>query len=111
VLAFGDRRPYNVALVVLDRDGLSALVHSLGQPPGEFADLLRRPEVVQAVAEAVELGNSRLSRVEQIKTFRVLDHDWLPGSDELTPTSKLRRRVIEVKYAADIDALYAEGAS
>jgi long-subunit acyl-CoA synthetase (AMP-forming) len=67
--------------------------------------------VIQAVADAVELGNQRLSRVEQIKTFRVLDHDWLPGSDELTPTSKLRRRVIETKYAAEIDALYAGGAS
>ncbi|MDT4913832.1 MAG: long-chain acyl-CoA synthetase [Pseudonocardiales bacterium] len=111
VLAFGDRRPYNVALVVLDRDGLSALVHSLGQPPGDFADMSQRAEVVRVVADAVELGNARLSRVEQIKTFRVLDHDWLPGSDELTPTSKLRRRVIEVKYQREIDALYAEGAS
>jgi long-subunit acyl-CoA synthetase (AMP-forming) len=111
VLAFGDRRPYNVALVALDRDGICALLHSLGQQPGEFAEMSQRPAVIQAVADAVELGNQRLSRVEQIKTFRVLDHDWLPGSDELTPTSKLRRRVIETKYAAEIDALYAGGAS
>ncbi|MCW2644943.1 MAG: long-chain fatty acid--CoA ligase [Pseudonocardiales bacterium] len=111
VLAFGDRRPYNVALVALDRDGICALLHILGQQPGEFAEMSQRPAVIQAVADAVELGNQRLSRVEQIKTFRVLDHDWLPGSDELTPTSKLRRRVIETKYAAEIDALYAGGAS
>ncbi|MCU1658538.1 MAG: AMP-dependent synthetase [Pseudonocardiales bacterium] len=111
VLAFGDRRPYNVALIVLDRDGLAALIHHLGQQPRSFAEMSQRPEVVQAVADAVELGNQRLSRVEQIKRFRVLDHDWAPGSNELTPTSKLRRRDIETKYAAELDALYAEGAS
>jgi long-subunit acyl-CoA synthetase (AMP-forming) len=68
----------------------------------------QRAEVIAAVAQAVDLGNQRLSRVEQIKKFRVLDHDWLPGTDELTPTSKLRRRVIENKYATEIDALYVE---
>jgi long-chain acyl-CoA synthetase len=111
VFAFGDRRPYNVALVVLDRDALVALVHSLGQPTGEFADLARRPEVLRAVANAVDLGNTGLSRVEQIKRHCVLGHDWTPGTDELTPTSKLKRRVIAAKYAADIDALYAEETS
>jgi long-subunit acyl-CoA synthetase (AMP-forming) len=108
VLAFGDRRPYNVALIVLDRDGLAALVHALGQQQRSFAEMSQRAEVIAAVAQAVDLGNQRLSRVEQIKKFRVLDHDWLPGTDELTPTSKLRRRVIENKYATEIDALYVE---
>jgi long-subunit acyl-CoA synthetase (AMP-forming) len=111
VFAFGDRRPYNVALVVLDREGLSALVHSLGQPTGEFANMARRPEVLHAVANAVDLGNARLSRVEQIKKHHVLDHEWLPGTDELTPTSKLRRRVVAATYTTQIDALYAEESS
>jgi long-subunit acyl-CoA synthetase (AMP-forming) len=108
VLAFGDRRPYNVALIVLDRDGLAALVHALGQQQRSFAEMSQRAEVIAAVAQAVDLGNQRLSRVEQIKKFRVLDHDWLPGTDELTPTSKLRRRAIQTKYSAEIDALYVE---
>jgi long-chain acyl-CoA synthetase len=108
VLAFGDRRPYNVALIVLDRDGLTALVHSLGQEPGDFADMARRPAVARAVADAVDSGNQRLSRVEQIKRFQILGHEWRPGTDELTPTAKLRRRVVEAKYAAEIDALYAQ---
>ena len=109
VLACGDRRPYNVALIVLDRDGLSALMPTLGQRTASFAEMSQRPEVIRAVADAVDLGNRRLSRPEQIRRFRVLDHEWSPGSDELTPTSKLRRRAVEVTYAADIDALYAEG--
>ena len=54
-----------------------------------------------------EQANAGLSRVEQIKTFRILPVDWLPGGDELTPTMKLKRRPIADKYAAEIEALYA----
>jgi long-subunit acyl-CoA synthetase (AMP-forming) len=45
--------------------------------------------------------------VEQIKRFLVLDHDWIPGGEELTPTNKLKRREIAARYGAEIDALYA----
>jgi long-chain acyl-CoA synthetase len=111
VFAYGDRRSYNVALVVIDRDGLAACLGSLDPPvdPAEasFAQLTQRPQVLEAVAAAVEAGNERLSRVEQIKRFLVLDHDWVPGGEELTPTIKLKRREIEARYAAQIDALYA----
>ena len=65
--------------------------------------------VVAAVSAAVEEANAGLSRVEQIKTFRILPVDWLPGGDELTPTMKLKRRPIREKYAAEIDALYGGG--
>jgi long-subunit acyl-CoA synthetase (AMP-forming) len=106
VYAFGDRRPYNVALVVLDRDGLSTAARQLGLGDLGFAELTQRQEILDAVDAAVARGNARLSRVEQIKRFRVLDHDWLPGGDELTPTAKLKRREIATKYAEQIDALY-----
>jgi long-subunit acyl-CoA synthetase (AMP-forming) len=88
-VVIGDRRPYNVALIVLDPDA--------GAPED--------PEA--AVAEAVETANASLSNVEQIKRFRILDEEWAPGGDELTPTMKLRRKPIAEKYAAEIDALYA----
>ena len=52
-------------------------------------------------------GNERLARVEQIKRFQVLDEEWAPGGEELTPTMKLKRRPIERKYEAEIEALYA----
>jgi long-subunit acyl-CoA synthetase (AMP-forming) len=111
VFAYGDRRSYNVALVVVDRDGLAAFLRSLNPPvdPAEssFAGLTQRPEVLEAVAGVVRAGNERLSRVEQIKRFLVLDHDWIPGGEELTPTNKLKRREIAARYGAEIDALYA----
>ena len=59
------------------------------------------------VALAVEEANSRLSRVEQIKKFTILGEDWMPDSDVLTPTSKLKRRGVNERYAAEIEALYA----
>ena len=87
----GDRRPYNVALVVLDPES--------GLDPTE-------PDVLARVQEEVEAANAALSRVEQIKRFALLEEEWLPGGDELTPTMKLKRKPILVKYAEEIDALY-----
>jgi long-subunit acyl-CoA synthetase (AMP-forming) len=63
--------------------------------------------VLEEVERAVEEANGHLSRVEQVKRFRVLGVDWEPGGDELTPTMKLKRKPIAAKYAAEIEALYA----
>jgi long-subunit acyl-CoA synthetase (AMP-forming) len=93
----GDRRPYNVALLVLDRELLART--SGGAVPS-------REAVHGAVAAAVEAANAGLSRVEQIKRFAILDAEWLPGGDELTPTLKLKRKPIHAKYAAEIEQLY-----
>jgi long-chain acyl-CoA synthetase len=95
-VAIGDRRPYNVALIALDPESLAAR----GLDPGD-------PAVVEEIAQAVDDANARLSRVEQIKRYEVLTGEWLPGGDELTPTMKLKRRPIERKYEAEIEALYA----
>jgi long-subunit acyl-CoA synthetase (AMP-forming) len=93
----GDRRPYNVALLVLDREVLART--SGGAAPS-------REALHGAVAAAVEAANASLSRVEQIKRFVVLDTEWPPGGDELTPTLKLKRKPIHAKYAAEIEQLY-----
>jgi long-subunit acyl-CoA synthetase (AMP-forming) len=62
--------------------------------------------VLDEVAAGVERANAHLSRVEQIKRFKVLPSDWPPAGDELTPTMKLKRKPIAEKYAAEIEALY-----
>ncbi|RJQ77694.1 long-chain fatty acid--CoA ligase [Pseudonocardiaceae bacterium YIM PH 21723] len=89
-ICIGDRRPYNVALIVLDP---------------QLAPLYPEPE--REIASAVHRANTRLSRVEQIKRYLVLDTEWQPDSDELTATSKLRRTPIAEKYAEQIEQLYA----
>jgi len=95
-VAIGDNRPYNVALIALDAESLAA--RGLSADDDAVGE-----EIGRAVAEA----NARLSRVEQIKRYRVLDGEWLPGGEELTPTMKLKRRPIERKYEAEIEELYA----
>jgi long-subunit acyl-CoA synthetase (AMP-forming) len=95
-VAIGDNRPYNVALIALDPESLAAR--------GAAAD---DPAVAKEIAEAVEAANARLSRVEQIKRYKLLSGEWLPGGEELTPTMKLKRRPIERKYEAEIEALYS----
>ena len=95
-VAIGDSRPYNVALLTLDLEYLAAR----GADPAD-------PAIAAEVEAAVAVANARLSRVEQIKRYRVLEGEWAPGGEELTPTMKLRRRPIERRYEAEIEALYA----
>jgi long-chain acyl-CoA synthetase len=95
-VAIGDNRPYNVALIALDPESLAAR--------GMAAD---DPAIAEEIAKAVETANARLSRVEQIKRYKLLAEEWLPGGEELTPTMKLKRRPIERKYENEIEALYA----
>jgi long-chain acyl-CoA synthetase len=79
-----------VALVTLDPDAAA----SVDDPQAEVEAQIAR-------------ANERLARVEQIKRFTVLPHEWLADGDELTPTSKLRRRAIAAKYANEIEGMYA----
>ncbi len=106
-VAIGDRRPYNVALIVLDPDFAPVWAAQQGIESASIADLAGDERVRAAVQEAVDAANAKLARVEQVKKFTILPTEWVPGGDELTPTMKLKRRPIEEKYAAEIEALYA----
>ncbi len=106
-MAIGDRRPFNVALIVLDPDACGAFAASNGLADASCAAMAGQGAVLDEVRAGVERANAQLSRVEQIKRFKVLGVDWQPAGDELTPTMKLKRRVIAMKYAGEIDALYA----
>jgi long-chain acyl-CoA synthetase len=96
VVAIGDGRPFNVGLITLDPDVGPGFIEKNGA------------EAVQAeVQRGVDAANEQLARVEQIKKFTILDEEWQPGGDELTPTMKLKRKPILEKYASEIEALYA----
>jgi long-subunit acyl-CoA synthetase (AMP-forming) len=103
----GDGRPYNTALIVLDADGAAAWAARNGREGASLEELARDARVRAAVQAEVDAANAKLSRVEQIKRFHIVEGDWLPGGDELTPTMKLRRREIARRYAREIEALYA----
>jgi long-subunit acyl-CoA synthetase (AMP-forming) len=105
-ICIGDARLYNVALITLDPDAAPSWAKQHGLEQASVAELAADQRVCDEIAAGVERANSRLARVEQIKSFRLLDCEWLPGGDELTPTLKLKRKPIERKFAAEIDALY-----
>ncbi len=108
VAAIGDGRRYNVALIVLDPDFAPAWAQGQGIEDTTLESLAGNETVQNEIAAAVESANERLSRVEQIKKFELLPTEWAPGGDELTPTMKLKRKPIERKYEAEIEALYAD---
>ncbi len=107
MLAIGDGRPYNTALVVFDADSVGPYAERHGIADASPEALAAHPEVLAQISAGVAEGNVKLSRVEQIKRFRVLPTLWEPGGDEITQTMKLKRRPIMAKYAAEIEDLYA----
>ncbi|MFD9264369.1 AMP-dependent synthetase/ligase [Streptomyces goshikiensis] len=107
-LVHGDGRSYLVALLVLDAELAPAWAAARGIEADSPAALAAHPEVRQEIARAVEAANARLNRTEQIKRYRLLTEEWGPDSGELTPSLKLRRRVVREKYGPLIEALYEE---
>jgi len=107
-ICVGDARPYSVALLVLDPDAAAAFAAGRGLTPASLHELARHPDVLAEVAAGVARANAQLSLPEQIRRWSLLDREWLPGGDELTPTSKLRRRPTIQKYRCEIEALYTD---
>ncbi|NNC16174.1 AMP-binding protein [Corallococcus exiguus] len=107
-LVVGDRRNYLVALVTLDPDRVRKLAREKGWPE-DVATLVKDARLQQHLYEAFERDvNPKLSRFETIKRFRVLPGEFSIDGGELTPSMKMRRKVVEQKYADAIEALYNE---
>jgi long-chain acyl-CoA synthetase len=104
-IAIGDRRSYLTALLVLDEEQLTPLAAAHGLS-GSFAELSAAPQVRAEVQRIVDEANENLARIEQVKRFTILGDNWTIGSDEITPSQKLRRRNIIARYAVEIEALY-----
>ena len=105
-LVYGDARPYITALIVLDGEVAPAWATSHGITEESTAALAQDPQVLTEIERAVQGVNERLARVEQVKRYAVLPTEWTAESEELTPTLKIKRRVVHDKYAHDIAALY-----
>lgn len=108
MITIGDGRPYNTALLVFDADSVGPYAARHGLSDASPAALAADPDVIAQIAAGVAAGNAKLSRVEQIKRFRILPTLWEPGGDEITLTMKLKRKPIMAKYAEEIEQLYAD---
>jgi long-chain acyl-CoA synthetase len=105
-VAIGDRRPYVTALIALDDEIAPAWARAREIGTDDPTTLAAHPAVLAELQQAVDAANQRLARVEQVKRFHVLGTPWTPESGEVTPTLKLRRRLITDRYATAIDELY-----
>jgi long-chain acyl-CoA synthetase len=105
VVTYGDRHPYLVAIIALDPDEIRAFAREHGLEE-DIAALSHDPLVRALVSDVVDDVNTRFAPVEQIKRFHLLDHDFSHETGELTPTLKLKRRVVYDRYAEVFDALY-----
>ncbi|MEA2274179.1 MAG: long-chain acyl-CoA synthetase [Solirubrobacteraceae bacterium] len=102
----GDRRPYPVALITLDEEEIVPWARERGLPE-DIPSLTQTPEVRELIQGVLDKVNEKYAQVEQIKKFALLDHDLSQPTGELTPTLKVKRNVVNEKYAAIFDALYA----
>jgi long-chain acyl-CoA synthetase len=103
---YGDRRPYPVALVTLDEEEIVPWAKEHGLPQ-ELDQLAKAEEVLQLVQHELDRANENYAQVEQVKKFAILDHDLSIERGELTPTLKVKRNVINDRYAELFDSLYS----
>ncbi len=106
VAVIGDRRKYLSALVIPAFEALEKWAKKSGVQFSGKRDLIEKPEVISLIGSEIEKYTKQYSRVEQIRKFRLLDAEWTQQTDELTPTQKVKRRVVEAKYAKEIESLY-----
>ncbi|MFI9841685.1 AMP-dependent synthetase/ligase [Nonomuraea sp. NPDC051941] len=106
-LAYGDNRPHPVALLTLDGEVAPGWAQARGIAFASLAELAEHPEVMKEVETAVEAANAKLARVQQVKKWALLGTEWTAETEELTPSLKLKRRIIHAKYADVIEGLYS----
>jgi long-chain acyl-CoA synthetase len=106
-VVIGDRRAYLVAIVMIDLDNVEKFAQDRDVPFGNYASLARAREVQELIGAEVARVNAKLARVEQIKKFWLLETQLGAEDEELTPTMKLKRKLVEAKYADRIEAMYA----
>ncbi|GGO93909.1 long-chain acyl-CoA synthetase [Nocardioides phosphati] len=105
-MAIGDGKPYVVALLTLDGEIAPLIAAKLGIEDTSVEALAAHPQIRAMVQQAVDRANERLSRPEQVKKWELLPMEWTAESAELTPTLKLKRRVVHEHHAAAVEALY-----
>jgi long-chain acyl-CoA synthetase len=102
----GDQRPYPVVLITLDEEEMPIFASEHGLPQ-DIPALSREPAVGELIQTELDRVNAKYAQVEQVKRFAILDHDLSQATGELTPTLKVKRAVVNEKYADLFDALYA----
>lgn len=105
-VVIGDQRPYLTVIIMIDQENVEKFAQDNDVPFSNYASLTRTPEVQQLIQGELDRVNKKFARVEQIKKFFLLDTQLSAEDEELTPTMKLKRKLVQKKYAPQIDAMY-----
>ncbi|NUN61645.1 MAG: long-chain fatty acid--CoA ligase [Burkholderiaceae bacterium] len=105
-VVIGDKRAYLTVIIMIDQDNVEKFAQDADIPFSNYASLTRAPEVQELIQKEIDRVNQKFARVEQIKKFFLLDTQLTAEDEELTPTMKLKRKLVEKKYAAQIEAMY-----
>jgi len=108
-VVIGDARPYLTVIIMIDQENVEKYAQDHDVPFSNYASLTRAPEVQALIQGVVDGVNAKFARVEQIKKFFLLDTQLTAEDEELTPTMKLKRKLVQAKYAAQIEAMYRPG--
>jgi long-chain acyl-CoA synthetase len=109
-VVLGDRRKYLAALVTLDPDRVKVEAEAAGSPATTVEDAARCEKFKRHLQNQIDAVNDRLARVQTIKKFTIVPNEFSIEGGELTPTMKIKRRVVNEKYKTEIESLYADAA-
>jgi long-chain acyl-CoA synthetase len=109
-VVIGDKRAFLTALVMIDQENVERYAQDHDVPFSNYASLCRAREIQELIRGEVERVNRQFARVEQIKTFRLIEQRLTAEDEELTPTMKLKRRLVHQKYAELIESMYSRPA-
>jgi long-chain acyl-CoA synthetase len=105
-VVIGDKRAYLTVIIMIDQENVEKFAQDNDVPFSNYASLTRAPEVQQLIQDVIDTVNKKFARVEQIKKFWLLENQLTAEDEELTPTMKLKRKLVQQKYADQIEAMY-----
>ncbi|MBK9364338.1 MAG: long-chain fatty acid--CoA ligase [Rubrivivax sp.] len=105
-VVIGDKRPYLTCIIMIDQENVEKYAQDHDVPFSNYASLTRAPEVHALIQAEIDKVNRKFARVEQVKKFWLLESQLTAEDEELTPTMKLKRKLVQQKYASQIDAMY-----
>jgi len=105
-VVIGDKRPFLTVIIMIDQENVEKFAQDADIPFSNYASLTRAPAVQALIQSELDRVNHKFARVEQLKKFFLLETQLTAEDEELTPTMKLKRKLVEKKYASQIDAMY-----
>jgi long-chain acyl-CoA synthetase len=106
-VVIGDKKPYLTVIIMIDQENVEKYAQDNDVPFSNYASLTRAPEVQALIQTEIDRVNKKFARVEQIKKFFLLDTQLSAEDEELTPTMKLKRKLVQTKYEPQINAMYS----